>query len=72
VGDTQKFKRSFCITPKLKFAFAEAAGSIETGQEAIRYDPQLFAAGILTDTAIWTFSAPRRPGVIGVRSCSFY
>jgi hypothetical protein len=41
VGDTQKFKRSFSITPKLKVAFAEAAASIETGQAAIRYDPQL-------------------------------
>jgi hypothetical protein len=63
VGDTQKFKRSFSITLKLKFAFAEAAASIETGLEAIRYGPQLFAAGLLTDTAIWTFCAPRRPGV---------
>ena len=65
VGETRKFKRSFSITPKLKFAFAEASASIETDQDTIRYDPQLFAAGLLTDTPVWTFSASKRPGVIG-------
>lgn len=65
IGETRQFKRSFSITPKLKFAFAEASGSIETEQDTIRYDPHLFASGLLTDTPIWTFSAPKRPGLIG-------
>jgi hypothetical protein len=65
VGERRNFKRSFNITPKLKFAFLEAAASIEMEKDTIRYDPQLFAAGLLTDTPIWTFNTPARPGVIG-------
>jgi hypothetical protein len=67
VGDTRTFKRSYGISPKLKFAFVEAGGELRGEEEVLRYEPQLTAAGLLTPEPTWTFAATTRVGLSGSR-----
>jgi hypothetical protein len=63
----RRFKRAFSITPSLKFTFAELdlQGSTET--DAISYEPQMDAAGLLTATPTWTFRSSDHSGLVGSR-----
>src|SRR5207248_5695688 len=67
VGDTRTFKRSYGVSPKLKFAFVEAGAELAHEEEVLRYEPALTAAGLLTDEPVWTFEATRRAGLAGSR-----
>jgi len=64
---TNTFKRSFSVKPALKFGFTEVSAALGTESDVLRYEPRVVAAGLLTDMPIWTFSAPARPGVTGIR-----
>jgi hypothetical protein len=65
IAEKRTFKRSYSVTPKLTLAFAEVGASATTEQEAIRYEPRLTAAGLLTDVPTWTFDALDRSGLVG-------
>ena len=65
VIEKETYKRSFSLKPTLKFAFFEASASIGQDQDVIRYEPRLVSAGLLTETAAWTFSATPSPGLLG-------
>jgi hypothetical protein len=67
VGDTRTFKRSYGVSPKLKFAFAEAGAELSREEDVLRYEPALTAAGLLTDEPVWTFEATQRAGLAGSR-----
>jgi hypothetical protein len=63
----RRFKRSFSITPSLKFAFAELGAEASTETDAISYAPEMDAAGLLTTTPTWTFRSSDRSGLVGSR-----
>jgi hypothetical protein len=65
VGQSRSYKRSYGITPSLKLAFAEAAAKVSVDSETLRYEPNLVAAGLLTDRPSWTLTN-RSPGINGV------
>jgi hypothetical protein len=61
------YKRSFSITPSLKFAFAELGAQASTESDAIGYEPEMDAAGLLTPTPTWTFRSGDGSGLVGSR-----
>lgn len=67
VGETRRFRRSFKITPALKFAFAEVSVALGGEGEVLQYEPQMAAAGLLTSAPTWTFTSSSRHGLVGSR-----
>jgi hypothetical protein len=67
VEQTTRYKRSFTITPALKFAFVEVSADIASENEIVRYEPQTAGAGLLTSTPTWTFTSSARHGLTGSR-----
>jgi hypothetical protein len=67
VEQTTRYKRSFKITPALKFAFVEVSADVGSEGEIVRYEPQTAAAGLLTSTPTWTFTSSSRAGLTGSR-----
>jgi hypothetical protein len=67
IGDVRTFKRTYGVSPKLKFAFAEVGAEAGHEEEVLRYEPQLTVAGLLTGEPTWTFEATGRTGLAGSR-----
>jgi len=67
VGVERKYKRAYSINPRLKYAFVEAAAELKSETEAVSYEPQLTAAGLLTGSPSWTFESTGRSGIAGSR-----
>jgi hypothetical protein len=67
VIETHTYKRSFSIKPALKFSFVEPSVALGAESEVLQYEPRVTAAGLLSDRPMWTFSAPARLGVSGIR-----
>jgi hypothetical protein len=65
VLEQRTFKRSYSVTPSIKFAFLEASAGTTSEEQGIRYEPRLSAAGLLTDAPTWTFEAMDRSGLVG-------
>jgi len=67
VTEQRTYSRRFALTPRLAFAFAEIGGEASSESDVIRYEPRMEAAGLLTRSPTWTFTAPPRPGLVGSR-----
>ena len=67
IVEPRTVKRSYGVTPKLTLTFAELGATAASEEEAIRYEPRLAAAGLLTDAPAWTFDALDRSGLVGSR-----
>jgi hypothetical protein len=67
VGSPISVNRSYTVKASLKLAFVEAALDGGIANDGIAYSPSIYASGLLSDSATWTFQAARPPWLSGVR-----
>ena len=54
-----KIKRNFSIGPKFHYNFFELGATSESGQEYIRYEPEIVSFGLLQSCPSWDFTASK-------------
>jgi hypothetical protein len=66
VSVKRAFSRSYGLKGGLKFSFLEVSADVRQEEEAIRYEPALTGAGLLTDSPSWMFDATGSTGLAGI------